>query len=229
METLNLSQPETLDRNWFHIHVDAAWVSNDLEELLHKMGFHRDDFVPGTGDHSPEKHFTLKRPKSAAKEFKEIKKALMAYVQKNPEAMQGYIEAEALPIDEDITEKPYKDFPIPFRVQTGKILDGKFREDEIHVSMDADQSDPRLIAKLQEMGLYPVNIPKSDGRTNIVLTVQGSRKEIKSLVPGLSQFMEASGGAINGSIKEEIIVESWVSHHEEVRLPPVIQSIEYSA
>ena len=125
-----------------------------------------------------------------------------------------------------LPEKPFDpSVPLPLVIKRGALPAGTFRESEIHITIDRDESDPRLISQLTEMGLYSGFLPKSYGVAQ-VMTVQGSRRDIATVKPAVLQYLHDAGGARRGSIKEERIVDWWVSA-PGLALPPVIQAIEW--
>src|SRR5579872_6013941 len=91
--------------------------------------------------------------------------------------------------------------------------------------MCAERSDPRLLLKLQQMGLLTIYVPKPWG-ISIIFTAQGNRKEIAQMVSSLHAFVGRSGGAVECSIKEERIVNWWISPGH-VSIPPVIHKISW--
>ena len=54
---------------------------------------------------------------------------------------------------------------------------------------------------------------------------QGSKKQIQTILPPLIEYLEKAGGAVDSSIKEERVADWWMSQ-PNLRLPPVIASIE---
>ena len=142
--------------------------------------------------------------------------------------MVGYIEGEFIPSDEDIAEKPFDpSVPIPFRLNRGALPSGSFRDNELHITLDRDRSDPALLACLKEMGFFSGYLPKSYG-TAQVLTVQGSHRDIGAIKPAVLRFLRLAGGSQRCSVKEERIVKWWVSS-PTLALPPVIQDIRWAA
>ena len=139
--------------------------------------------------------------------------------------MRGYVEGEVIAEDIQIEEKPFSEFvPAPFRIATTSLPAGHFRESEIHVTLDRDRSDPRLIEALAGMGFFAAYLPKPYGTAQI-FTVQGSRALIGELMPDLLAFLRTAGGAVSCSVKEERIAAWWMSD-PPVRLPPVISTVE---
>jgi hypothetical protein len=211
----------------FHIHVDAMQIAPAFERfLVSKLGFWRSDFCghpEGQQQFEPTHHLTQET--SDAREFRGLFAQALEWATKGDQ-LHGYIEGEFIPSDDDIPENPFDpSVPLPFQIKEGVLSSGAFRESEIHVTMDRDASDPRLIARLTEMGLYSGFLPKSYGVAQ-VMTVQGSRRDVGAIKPAVLQYLQAAGGARRGSMKEERIVDWWVSAPGLV-LPPIIQTIEW--
>ena len=140
--------------------------------------------------------------------------------------IKGYLEGEYIPIDEDVADRPYRQgVKIPFRVASQPIAPGLFRETEIHITLERDRSDPRLLASLNEMGFFSAYMKKPYGVAQI-FTVQGSRSQIDKLLPLLLSFLETCGGTVHCSVKEERVARWWLSEPSVV-LPPVIDEIEW--
>jgi hypothetical protein len=114
----------------------------------------------------------------------------------------------------------------PFKIQTTSVSPGDFRESEIHIVLNRDQSDPRLLQGLMKMGLFTAYMPKPYGTAQI-FTAQGSREKIQTMLPPLTAYLEKAGGAVDCSIKEERVADWWLSE-PALRLPPVVDVIEWS-
>jgi hypothetical protein len=209
----------------FHIHIDASWLSPQFERLLTgELQFWRMDFFRGPDDgdcYAPEHHLTKKYIDGTVfqSDFMRINEAVSA-----DKAMEGYIEGEFLPLDVDLPEKVFDpSVPIPFRLEMAPLPAGSFRETEVHVTLSRDQSDYRLRENLRAMGFLVAHLPKKYGVAE-VFTAQGSLKIIGQVIPLLATYMEAAGGAVAGSFKEERIARSWVSG-PDVRLAPVVERL----
>jgi len=211
----------------FHIHVDAITLSQCFEEhLVGDLGFWRSDFCghpEGVEHFEPPHHLTKKLTSSS--EFRNMFAALVSFAE-NHAPMRGYLEGEFLAFDEDLEDRPFDpSVKLPFRIRKTTLPAGVFRESEIHIVLDRDRSDPRLVLSLMNMGLYTAYIPKAYG-TAQVFTVQGSKAKILSLVDPLKTYLGNAGGIVNGSIKEERIAAWWLSE-PSLTLPPVIGEIEW--
>jgi hypothetical protein len=207
-----------------HIHVDASELSSELTQYLLSLGFWRSDFVEhGQHDgYEPLHHLTIK-PESVG-EFRKIFDDLVAWVESSPSSIEGYIEGEVIPLDEDIAELPFNgNAPIPCRIETSSLPPGEFRESEIHITLDRDKSHPGLRKRLREIGFFSAFLPKSYGVAE-VFTVQGSQANIRSLLPVIRLYLSEVGGAAHCSIKEERVARWWLSR-PDVPLPPVVDSI----
>lgn len=209
-----------------HIHVDASEISPELGSFLEKLGFWRSDFVEhGQHDgYEPAHHLTLK-PQST-KEFREAFDTVVEWLEEHPGHIDGYLEGEVLPFDEEIEVRPFNStIPIPFQLEKINLQPGRFRETEVHVALDRDRSHSDLRANLRRLGLFSAFLPKSYGVAEI-FTVQGAQNHIDQLIPSLKQYIEEAGGAVNCSVKEERIARWWVSR-PDVPLPPVVCNIKW--
>jgi len=211
----------------FHVHVDAVNFTNEFETYLIKnLGFWRSDFSghpEGVEHFEPPHHLTKKL--ATRTEFRAVFDSLVSYAEtKTP--MKGYFEGEFIALDQDIDERPFNlSVKAPFKVHKINLPAGSFRESEIHVVLNRDKSEPRLLQSLVEMGLYTAYMPKPYGTAQI-FTVQGSREKIRSILPPLKEYLENAGGMVNCSIKEERVADWWVSE-PTLRLPPVVGYIEW--
>jgi hypothetical protein len=213
----------------FHIHIDAISLEPEFEGfLLNDLGFWRSDFCghpEGMPHFEPAHHLTQKTGSSM--EYKSMLDRVLAYVKYHDTAMEGYIEGEFIPFDVDIPDLPY-DAAVspPFRIHKTNLSEGTFREDEIHITLSRDDSDPRLIKNLLDMGFFAAYLPKVYG-VAVVLTVQGTKKQIQELWEPLCSYLIKVGGARNCSIKEERITHWWLSH-ANAHLPPVADYVEWN-
>jgi hypothetical protein len=213
----------------FHIHVDAWEISPEfVARLKNEWNFTISDFVghpEGTEGFEPPYHLTFKTDSSI--EFKKIFEDVVASA-KTPSAIRGYIEGEFLPLDEAIVERNFRDSvasPIQ-KLNLGEFSSGQFRESEIHIVMDAERSDPRLLNILSQLGFFSAYMNKSYGRA-IIFTVGGSRDFIQLLLDPIRSYLREVGGAVAGSVKEERIANYWISE-SNFRLPPIVKSIDWA-
>ncbi|MGI8990909.1 MAG: hypothetical protein ACR2I2_15195 [Bryobacteraceae bacterium] len=208
----------------FHIHVDAITLTEAFEKHLGELSFKRSDFAghpEGQRGFEAPHHLTLKLHDSD--KFRRTFDDLAATASASS-GLNGYLEGEFIPLDKEILDRPYvAGVPLPFRVSNGPLRKGDFRETEIHITLDRDRSDPRLIESLTEMGFFAAYMRKPFGIAQI-FTVQGSRKQVDEILPQLLNYLEACGGSANCSVKEERIAKWWLSD-PSVALPPVIQAI----
>ncbi|MBI3255982.1 MAG: hypothetical protein HYZ63_03355 [Candidatus Andersenbacteria bacterium] len=212
----------------YHIHVDAQRTSPEFEDFaIGKLGFWPQDFLHEGGEelsYEPARHLTY-HPKDG-EEFKLLFGQMRDFLNSHPDMVQGYIEGECIPFDLDIDAKPFDpSIKHPFRLTLKNLPPGKFREDEIHVSLLRDTSDPGLKAALRAMGLYVAYLPKPEG-VAAIFTVQGRRKKISELLPALTFYLQRAGGGQRCSIKEERIADSWMSS-DNLALPPIVDKIEW--
>jgi hypothetical protein len=212
----------------FHIHIDAVSITSDFETFLADMSFVRTDFAghpEGADGHEAPNHFTLKLTDSEA-----FKKTFDQVVSRAAEmsGIRGYVEGEFIPLDADVPDRPYRlGVQVPFRVESGDIEHGSFRETEIHITLDRDKSDPRLLASLTDMGFFSAYMKKAYGVAQI-FTVQGSRQQVDELLPHLLNYLETCGGTSHCSVKEERVAKWWLSN-DSVSLPPVVKRINWQA
>ncbi len=210
----------------FHIHIDAHQLAHQFEDkLLQELGFANTDFAghpEGVLHFETPRHLTYKT--KDAKTFKTVFDAIAIYLQENTEAITGYVEGEYIPLDIDIEEKSFDpSIPVPCQFELTNLVAGTFREDEIHVTLDRDRSDPRLINNLRSMGFFSAYMDKSFGTVEI-LTAQGTRQIVQQLLTQVLNYLKSAGGAINCSVKEERILRWWLSA-PDIKLPPVIKAI----
>jgi hypothetical protein len=213
-----------------HIHIDAKSINYQFEEILvkkcgfdYKNFFRRRDHNPS---YAPETHLTYKTkdPSQASQIFKDIHN----YLKQNPDAMTGYVEHEYIPERISIEYRTFNpDVPLPFQLELGNLAIGAFREDEIHITLDRDNSDRRLRESLIQIGFFPASRQKDYGIAEI-FTTQGSYQDIQKVLPMIVSYLNQAGGAATCVVKEERIIHSWVSS-PDYKLPPVIKSIQTSS
>ena len=224
--------------NKFHIHIDVDATFDVHNALLYEyfeiflmkeLGFSLKNFsgVPADSHrHAPERHLTHKTQDSRA--FYRIFDSIESYLTQHPKAMTGYIEGEYIPERIQIPDSEFNpNVAVPFKLELGSLPTGKFREDEIHITLDRDNSDPRLISSLRQMGFFSVYMDKDYGTAEI-FTTQGYYHDIQTVLPLITNYLNQVGGAVNCVIKEERIVRSWMSA-PDITLPPVITSIQQLA
>lgn len=214
----------------FHIHVDACEMTEAFGRRLEQMGFAKAPFVAvEERSFAPEFHYTLKPSeepiyKSA---FNGLKELWTRQRQEGP-AARGFIEGECIAFDEILHEGIIDEsIDIPFQVQERELDPGEFRESEIHITMNRDASNTSLQKKLLRMGFYLAANVKAYGVAHI-FTIQGTRKQIRDIWPPTLAFIKAHGGAVNGKIKEERIIDWWTSDGG-VLLPPVIARVDFAS
>jgi hypothetical protein len=214
----------------FHIHLDAQWIAKDFQGfLLGDEGFSLKNFSgfpDNTMRHAPEVHLTRKM--NSAHEFHRIFDAIQTYLENHSDSMVGYVEGEYIPGEIFIPNCEFNpEFPAPFVLELNELPSGTFREDEIHITLDRDKSDPRLLLALRQMGFFSVYMDKDWGVAEI-FTTQGSFNHIsKGVIPSIIDYLSKAGGAANCAVKEERIVRSWMSS-QDVKRPPVIGKIRLS-
>ncbi len=212
--------------NQFHIHVDAFELSADFERfLVEERGFYRSDFAghpEGVEGYEPPHHLTLKL--NDGNQFRVCFDEVAARARQDF-SMRGYVEGEFIAEDLTIPEKPFDaSVPMPFRTSKTALPAGSFRESEIHVTLDRDRSDARLIAALTGMGFFAAYIPKPYGIAQI-FTLQGGKAAVSELLPRLIGYLTDAGGSVRCKVKEERVAAWWVSD-ADLRLPPVVSMVE---
>lgn len=209
----------------YHIHIDAEFLFDHIEAELAALGFVRKDFLrenDGTVSYAPRHHMTLKL--SEGGQFRRVFDQVEILAD-HGRGMTGYVEGEVIRFDETIPTKPFDPgVPIPFRLRLAPLPSGSFRETELHITFDRDRSDPGLLRAMDEMGLLPAAAAKA-GWIAKIYTVQGTRADIRRIREPLVGYMKRAGGATSCTIKEERTARWWASS-EDVRMPPVIDTIE---
>ncbi|HRH23352.1 MAG TPA: hypothetical protein PK295_01850 [Candidatus Magasanikbacteria bacterium] len=211
-------------KKMYHIHVDAQSMDAATEdELIKAQGFELTNFSGHPTEilhFEPNRHLTFKCTEIGTfKRTFDQTRTLLANSN-----MRGYLEGEFIASDEDIPHTPFNaEVPLNLQIQVGALEPGKFRATELHISLDKDRSDPRLIQRLCKTGLYGAYLPKAH-HTALVLTAQGSRTCVGRALEILGTYLRAAGGGVACSIKEERILRWWTSHNDIV-LPPIIANI----
>lgn len=220
----------------FHIHIDATEMPAAFEQYALSQGFHNSNFEghpDGYLHFEPNRHMTLK-PKDKF-EFRTVFDALKSKAQEL--GLIGYIEGEKVISDVQIGEKPFVDaLPMPFKVERRLLLgpnpdpakDEPFRETEFHLVLDKDASDPRLIKKLLDSGLYGAYIKKKGGYVALTLTIQGKRTEIDPLAGSLWAYLNDAGGAVRATLQEERAIAYYLVGIDYKKLPEVAGIIHYA-
>ena len=218
----------------YHIHVDGTVVPQELYRDFLAMGFRENNFIghpPVYAHFDPLVHMTIKPADHAA--FLRVWDRAEELAERYPD-FTGYLEGEFIAFDDSLTEKSYvPGVPVPFYIMKRRRLRGlqcreDFREGEIHLTLDKDASDPRLIESLLQAGLYGAYMQKRD-HIALVLTIQGARrKEIIRIAEAVRHYVERVGGAVRASLKEEVAIKHrFFGGIRHELLPEVIDEIEY--
>ena len=69
-------------------------------------------------------------------------------------------------------------------------------------------------------------ILKKNNETFKIYTTQGTRSQIKLLMPVLKKYLFRKGGIVDGKIKEERTIK-WIYQPVNVELPPSIKTIKF--
>lgn len=221
---------EPTQSNIFHIHIDAKNLPASLESFaINELGFADTDFnghPEGYQHFEPNRHLTLKV--NSKSEFDEIWKKLENKSHETTDFI-GYLEGEFIPEDIFIPYKEFSDLPVPFHV-TRRTLTGsekeQFRQTEFHLTMEKENSNPVLIKRLLDSGLYGAYIPKKDG-VFLVLTMQGFIKDIVPLYNKLKEYLLTVGGAYKCTLKEERAIRYKMFGVDSPDLPEIADKINY--
>jgi len=222
------SEVEATQPKIFHLHIDAQHMSKDFyEQVTKELNFYDSNFnghPEGYQHFEPQRHLTLKVLDK--KDFEEKWERLTALADNSD--FRGYLEGEYIPFDDFIPYKKYSDLPVPFSIERRKLSEEEgFRQTEIHLTFEKDKSNPHLVKKLLDAGLYGAYIPKKHG-TFVVLTAQGRIKEISQLWSVLKNYVEESGGTYRCTMKEERAIRYKVYGVTNSDMPEVIEEIHFS-
>jgi hypothetical protein len=219
---MSLINSSKINKGEYHIHIDANYLSSQTETLLlDEFGFIDTAFsghAEGAFHFETPKHFTFKSKDCT--DFNQKFDTVQQYFVNNPGSIVGYLEGEYVPFDLDIVPKPFdRTVPVPFRLELNNLPFGAFREDEIHITLDREKSEPQLLANLRSMGFFSAYMDKPHSNVEI-FTAQGSKKNIRAILKQVSEYLNKVGGGIGGSIKEEIILKWWLSD-PQISIPPI--------
>ncbi len=218
----------------YHIHSDAfAEVSKEFERGARALGFEDTSFtetaegvemfVP-VGPKTMFSYFTDDK-----RDFNEKWKAFYALAEKT--GFVGYMEGEYGEPYTILPSKPHdSSVPFPFKITRRKIEGGSrepFRETEFHLELDYDASDPDLIQKLVESGLYGALYHEPEGHRSLILTIQGNNSEIIPIQAALTEYLSKAGGIEKGKIAKEDVREHAEFNIASKRLPEVVDSVEF--
>jgi hypothetical protein len=206
----------------YHIHIDANYLASKTENfLLDHFKFKNTVFsghAEGALHFETLNHFTFKTKDKI--DFDLIFDAVKRYFSDNPADISGYLEGEYVPLDLDIIPEPFDPtVPLPFRLELTNLEAGSFREDEIHITLDRDKSEPQLLENLRSMGFFSAYMDKPHSNVEI-FTAQGSKKNVRAILKQTKKYLNKAGGGIGGSIKEEIILKWWLSD-PQIAIPPI--------
>jgi hypothetical protein len=210
----------------FHIHIDASWIAAAVEDaLVREHGFAAMDFDLNNSKppcYAPERHLT--RKVFAANEFKQAFNNVER-IAETTRSIRGYIEGEFVALNETIEGRSY-DPAARLGVRFGwrELQPGTFRESEVHITFRRSPPDDRLERSLLDAGFFAVLLPKADGMAK-VFTAHGSRRDIRTLVPPVLDFLRAAGGFEMVKVKEERIARWWISD-SRLPVPPVIDHLQ---
>lgn len=214
----------------FHLHIDATVMPEPLYGILkNQMGFWDSEFnghPEGFSHFEPKRHVTLKFTEGG--KFRKACQEVEALVEQYPDFV-GYLEGEYIREERFVADASYHELPVPFQI-TRRRLDGssfeQFRESELHLSLDKDASNPRLIKNLLEAGLYGAYLPKVD-YVALVLTIQGFREDIGRLTECIWDHLAQSGGTVKAKLKEEYAIWHKLYNLAPKDLPEIIDKVTY--
>lgn len=198
-----------LDESRFHLHVDCDRASPWLLEALEVAGYADGSFVRPDGSQSSPRYVrTLKV--CDPKQFKREARWLTRTIQRDGQFV-GFVETEVIVRRVSIARSATVLTPAPpFVAHVRKEPGGRSKQADLHVSLCASESDPRIVSQLVQMGLSYAFLPKPWGSA-AVFSLQGGRRIIAEAFSALEGFLRGSGGAARCSIKEERIASLWVS------------------
>ncbi len=227
---------ETVQPGIFHIHIDSRVNLGDKSKLFDylqkELGFYYTNFTghpPGYASiTTPCPHLTLKlREKQEFEErWERVAKVCKDY------DFAGYIEGEVITIDELVQSAKYVEgIAVPFNLKKRSLRglpNEEFRDIEIHLTLDAEKSNPEVIRHLLDAGLSGAYMPKKRGEeeyTSLILTAQGFRKTIHPLVNLMRDYLLNVGGVVRGTLKVEKVLKYELFHMDYTQLPLVVEEI----
>jgi hypothetical protein len=221
------SHIENVQPNIFHIHIDSKQpLKPELWEKAVEIGFTDTNFsghIEGHVHFEPVHHMTLKI------DTKEVFSEKWQQIVEISDSIgfEGYLEGEFIPFDTLICYKNYNpNARLPFQIKRRVLTEEEgFRGSEIHVSFLAATAEQAVVDTLMDAGLYGALIPKRLG-DYLVLTVQGSVRQIQEIYEPLKKYLEEVGGLQFVTIKEERAIKYKTYGLLEAKdLPEVIDTI----
>lgn len=139
----------------FHIHIDAQFLDGSIEKhLIERFQFYIADFCKTEPDRpriAPYRHLSKKI--FSGTEFRMTFRQVVAILKEKPELFSGYVEGEYVAEDFDFpTFSVLANIPAPMKLHLRPLPSGTHKADEIHITLDKLNSDPRLLQKLRDMG-----------------------------------------------------------------------------
>jgi hypothetical protein len=208
------------------IHADLEdSCSLQFIEALKGLGFYDDRFLHPEGGRTPFVplcHLTV-RPSKGSEQRKLFDEARRLAVSFGRE-VEGYIESEVAHV---ISGFETKDFDpsakLGFVLRNSFLPPGQFREDEIHVQFDKDQTDPRIGRAFAEAGWREAFCPEPYG-VGEIWTIQGSMSHVEEVLPATLAYLNQVGGLVACTVRREVIAHWWLSK-PDLSLPPVIAEV----
>ena len=213
----------------FHLHIDLFdEPSAKFAATLQLMGFADTSFhVPYPDGHDGcTAHWTWKTENAIC-----AHQQWVALTQTARDAgIPGYLEHELVLLDETIeTDRSFDPgVTMPFVLERYRLQEGGFKESEVHLTLDRDASDPRVMEWFTSMGMVPAVMPKrrADGTLfdALILTAGGDKREIARVFKELHDVVPLLGGIKECSIKFEVMEGHLLfGGFPTSRLPPVVR------
>lgn len=176
----------------FHLHLNALAISCKTQESLESSGFELRNFKPatlGVAHFVPNIHLSSHFSSSA--EFKARFASARIILDEDPTFI-GFLEGEFVSAEWNSTEiktsdtewEPKSQYFILFRNPQ------RWRESEIHISVENARGASTLAAYLAEKGFYSVHCRKTAGEFT-VFTLQGDHSVVRELFSRLQRDLRA--------------------------------------
>ncbi len=218
---MEVTQPGT-----FHLHIDETSGTPEFDAWCKSAGYHNTNFIghpEGYEHYEPNRHRTLKFTERGVFDLMFDRTCAAA----GELGMAGYIEGEFISRVTMIDDRAYADVQafnlVPRRLEGGE----QFREGEVHLTFDADASDPRRIKQFLDAGMFGAYENKNDGRRCLVLTAQGYMKDVLPFYDKLYEFLVHAGGLVGARLKLERAIAHQLFGITPAHLPPIVEKIAW--
>lgn len=216
----------------WHIHVDAKeLIPDDFRRFLEASRFTYTNFLqkrpfgiecqPPPLEHLTKK-FLDKQEEEYGSSWLEVERAA------KQSGFVGYLEGERV-VDIQLSSRPkLSGTSRALFTLTKRKLKGseQFRQDELHLVMDWERSDQRLVRAFMDAGMGVALMPKT-GYTAVVLTAQGWSRDIKPLFSHLLDYCNQIGGMDNVSVKREVVRNFALFGMTTGELPEIVDQVYY--